>query len=51
MNAIIEIVSAYPGSNQSQIVALAQRADISKHQVEKCLKNGPFNRQRGNRSE
>jgi hypothetical protein len=40
-----------PGSNQSQIVALALRAGIAKHQVEDCLKNGPFNRERGNRNE
>jgi hypothetical protein len=48
---IIDIVAANPGSNQSQIVALAQRRGISKHQVEECLKHGPFDRQRGNRNE
>jgi hypothetical protein len=51
MQTIIEIVAAHPGSNQSQIVALAQQAAISKHQVEDCLKDGPFNRERGNRNE
>jgi hypothetical protein len=47
MQAIIEIVAAHPGSNQSQIVALAQQAGIDKHQVEDCLKDGRFDRQRG----
>ena len=51
MQAVVEIVKAQPGSNQSQIVALAQAAGIGKHQVENCLKNGPFDRQRGNRNE
>jgi hypothetical protein len=44
-------VKAHPGSNQSQIVALAQQAGTSKHQVEDCLKSGTFNRERGNRNE
>jgi hypothetical protein len=51
MQTVMEIVNAHPGSNQSQIVALAQQAGISKHQVEGCLKDGPFNRERGNRNE
>jgi hypothetical protein len=51
MQAVMEIVKAHPGSNQSQIVALAQKAGIGKHQVEDCLKDGPFNRERGNRNE
>jgi hypothetical protein len=51
MQAVIEIVEANPGSNQSQIVSLAQQAGIGKHQVEDCLKDGPFNRDRGNRNE
>jgi len=51
MQAVIELVKAHPGSNQSQIVALAQQAAIGKHQVEDCLKDGPFDRQRGNRNE
>jgi hypothetical protein len=51
MQAVIEIVKANPGSNQSQIVALAQQAAIAKHQVEDCLKDGRFNRERGNRNE
>ena len=38
MQAVVEIVKAQPGSNQSQIVALAQAAGIGKHQVENCLK-------------
>jgi RecA-family ATPase len=51
MQTVAEIVAAHPGSNQSQIVALAQQAAISKHQVEECLKGGRFNRERGNRNE
>src|SRR5579863_1696964 len=31
LQTIIEIVTAHPGSNQSQIVALAQQAGIGKH--------------------
>ena len=41
MQTVVEIVKAQPGSNQSQIVALAQAAGIGKHQVEDCLKDGP----------
>jgi hypothetical protein len=51
MQTVIEIVKAHPRSNQSQIVTLAQQAGIGKHQVENCLKDGPFNRERGNRNE
>jgi hypothetical protein len=51
MQIVIDIVAGNPGSNQSQIVALGQLRGISKHQVEKCLRNGPFNRQRGSRNE
>ena len=51
MQTVIEIVKAHPRSNQSQIVTLAQQAGIDKHQVENCLKDGAFNRERGNRNE
>jgi archaellum biogenesis ATPase FlaH len=51
MPIITDIVAGNPGNNQAQIVALAQRGGISKHQVEKCLRDGPFKRQRGNRNE
>jgi hypothetical protein len=51
MQTVMEIVNAHPSSNQSQIVALAQHTGIGKHQVEGCLKDGPFNRERGNRNE
>jgi hypothetical protein len=51
MQGVIEIVTAYPGSNQSQIVKRAQEAGIGKHQVEDCLKSGTFDRRRGNRNE
>ena len=51
MQAVIEIVTAHLGSNQSQIVKRAQEAGIGKHQVEDCLKDGPFSRERGNRNE
>jgi hypothetical protein len=47
MQAVIEIVKAHPGSNQSQIVKRAQEAGISKHKTEECLKDGPFNCERG----
>ena len=47
MQAVIEIVTAHPGSNQSQIVKRAQEAGIGKHLVEDCLKDGAFDRQRG----
>ena len=47
MQAVIEIATAHPGSNQSQIVKRAQEAGIGKHQVEDCLKDGAFDRQRG----
>jgi hypothetical protein len=46
MQAVIEIVKANSGNNQSQIVALAQQAGIAKHQVEDCLKDCRFERQR-----
>jgi len=36
MKAIIEIVNAYPRSNQSQIVAMAQDTGISKHKTNEC---------------
>lgn len=51
MQTVIEIVKAHPGSNQSQIVELAQNAGVSKHKVEECLRNGPFSRERGHRNE
>jgi hypothetical protein len=51
MQIVAEIIAANPGSNQSQIVALAQPDGISKHQVEKCLRSGTFTRQRGTRKE
>jgi hypothetical protein len=51
MQIVTEIIAANPGSNQSEIVALAQPDGISKHQVEKCLRSGPFTRQRGTRNE
>ena len=51
MQIVTKIVAANPGSNQSHIVELAQAGGISKHQVEKCLRDGPFNRQRGTRNE
>jgi archaellum biogenesis ATPase FlaH len=47
MQTVIEIAKAHPRSNQSQIVKLAQQTGISKHQVEKCLADGPFNCERG----
>jgi hypothetical protein len=47
MQTIVEIVKAHTGSNQSQIVTLAQAAGIGKHQVEKCLKDAAFHRERG----
>jgi hypothetical protein len=47
MQAVIEIVKAHPGSNQSQIVKRAQEAGISKHKTETCLKDGPFSCERG----
>jgi hypothetical protein len=47
MQAIIEIVKAHPGINQSQIVKCAQVSGISKHKTEECLKDGPFNCERG----
>jgi hypothetical protein len=47
MQTIIEIVRAHPRSNQSQIVALGKLAGVSKHQVEKCLKDAGFHRERG----
>ncbi len=37
-----EIVAAKPGSNQSQLVKLAQGRGCTKRQVEECLKNGPW---------
>jgi hypothetical protein len=51
MQIVTEIIAANPGSNQSHIVEMAQGGGISKHQVENCLKDGPFNRQRGTRNE
>ena len=44
MQAVIEIVTANPGSNQSQIVKRAQEARIGKHQVEECLKTSRLSR-------
>jgi len=51
MQIVTEIVTANPGSNQSEIVALAQPDGVSKHQVAKCLKDARFDRQRGDRKE
>ncbi len=48
MQTIIEIVRDRPGSNQSQIVKMAQALGVGKHQVEKCLADGPFKLERGN---
>lgn len=47
MQTIIEIVRERPGSNQSQIVKMAQALGVGKHQVEKCLADGPFKPERG----
>ena len=47
MQVIIEIITAHPANNQAQIVKMAQAARISKHQTEKCLRDGPFDRQHG----
>jgi hypothetical protein len=46
MQAVIEIVKANPGSNQSQIVKRAQEVGIAKRKTETCLKDGPFNCER-----
>ena len=51
MQAIVEIVRENPGSNQAQIVKMAQQVGIGKHQVEKCLKASAFHRERGTRNE
>ncbi len=51
MEIVFNIVGTNPHSNQSQIIAFAVNHGISKHQVEKCLKDDRFNRQRGNRKE
>jgi len=51
MQIVTEIVTANPGSNQSQIVEMARRSGVSKHQAEKCLRDGSFERQRDNRNE
>jgi len=51
MQIIIEIVRDRPGSNQSQIVKMAQAAGIGKHHAEECLKAPAFHRERGTRNE
>lgn len=47
MQTVINIVAENPGRNQGEIVVMAKQAGISKHRVEACLENGPFNRQAG----
>ena len=42
MHTVLGIVEANPGSNQSEIVRWAQTAGVSKHQVERCLRDTAF---------
>lgn len=51
MTIITTIVAENPGSNQSQVIELAKPAGISKHQVEKCLKDARFHCERGKHNE
>ena len=39
---IEEILATYPGSNQTKIIGLGRRQQISKRKIEDCLKNGPW---------
>ena len=48
---IKEILLARPNSNQKQLVALGREQGLSKHQVEECLRNGPWRRRPGRGSE
>jgi len=47
METVINLVAENPGKNQGEIVAMAKQAGISKHRVEACLENSPFNRRPG----
>jgi hypothetical protein len=47
---ITEILQEHPGSNQSQIVKLADGSGIAKGQIEKALMNGQWRKERGPRN-